>query len=787
MYSYTKHVLLDDPLAAVDSHTAKHLVEQCFNGPLLKNRTVVSSGNFTEGSATDISQILVSHHLDLLLSSADYIVRILDGRVAAQGTPAELKNELAGIVAVETAIARKEEPISADDATTLDMQKQGTEDMAVQKAKDKKKGPARKLVKDEERAVGNVKLATYARYFRAATWITWILFFIALLVQQGSSLLERWWLKIWGEAYNTRLHSWFQFSGTHDQGQHIYSELRHTWLYHDAVAPTVNATPDLAVQSVGDYVRELPSADTHPLFYLGVYACISILTILASVAGSAASRWGSYRAARKLHDELLDSVLRSTIRFFNTTPMGRILNRCTKDIETVDGSLAGSLSTVMIFTGSLIAATGMVIYVVPWFAFPAVGIMAMYYSYAVLYLRTGRGLRRLEATSKSPIFSGFAELLDGIVSVRAFSAEHRFFDGMCKQVDTANAAFYYYWMTNRWLLLRFDVLGAMSVYATTILCLSGAVSPGSAGVAITSAQGFVQACYWVSRFVGELEMDFNSVERIEEYLRLPREPPATIKGRQPPAYWPSYNSNEDFIRAEDIEIKYAPELPTVFKGSFSIKPGEKIGLIGRTGSGKSTVAMSLLRFTDPAAGKIILDGIDITSIGVDDLRSRITYIPQDAVLFSGTIRDNLDPFGEHTDAELIEALTRVKLINSGTAAATNAAGTPAHSRNTSLVAVDQRLAQVAAQDADLNRSGSSSSLASGMGTPRVNITLNSEVSAGGANFSQGQRQLVAMARALLRRSNLIVSAIWWGVADIRSWTRRPRALTLVSCVALSIN
>lgn len=698
----------------------------------------------------------MSHHLDLLVSSADYIVRVLDGRIACQGTPSELNGELAGIVAVETAITRKEGPVAAVDATTLEEQQLGTEDAAQLKKKEKKRGPARKLVKDEERAVGNVKFQTYARYFRAATWITWVFFFIALFITQGSSLLERWWLKIWGEAYNTRLHSWFQFAGAHDYSQHSHSEIRHNWIYHDSMASSANATPDLAVQSMGDYTSKLPSADTHPLFYLGVYACIAVLTILATVAASAASKWGSYRAARTLHNELLDSVLRGTIRFFNTTPMGRILNRCTKDIETVDGSLAGSLSTVMVYFGSLIAATGMVVFVVPWFAIPAVGIMAMYYSYAVLYLRTGRGLRRLEATSKSPIFSGFAELLDGIISVRAFSAERRFFDGMCKQVDVANAAFYYYWMTNRWLLLRFDVLGAIAVYATTILCLSGAVSPGSAGVAITSAQGFVQACYWVSRFVGELEMDFNSVERIEEYLLLPSEPPSTIPGHQPPAYWPSYNGTDDFIRAENVEIKYAPELPTVFKGSFSIKPGEKIGLIGRTGSGKSTVAMSLLRFTDPAAGKIILDGIDITSIGIDDLRSRITYIPQDAVLFSGTIRDNLDPFGEHTDAELIEALTRVKLINPETAAATRA-GTPSVSRNASLVAVDQRLAQVVAQDAAINRNESSSSLASGTGTPRVHITLNSEVSAGGANFSQGQRQLVAMARALLRRSNLIVS------------------------------
>ncbi len=156
---------------------------------------------------------------------------------------------------------------------------------------------------------------------------------------------------------------------------------------------------------------------------------------------------------------------------------------------------------------------------------------------------------------------------------------------------------------------------------TTLLALSGAVSAGSAGMAILSAQGFVTACYWVSRFWGQLEMDFNAVERVEEYLHLAQEPPAVIANHRPPAYWPSGTSNTAFLSARDVEIKYAPDLPTVFKGSFEIQAGEKIGLIGRTGSGKSTLAMTMLRFTDPTSGSIWLDGIDITSIGVDDLVS----------------------------------------------------------------------------------------------------------------------------------------------------------------------
>lgn len=144
-------------------------------------------------------------------------------------------------------------------------------------------------------------------------------------------------------------------------------------------------------------------------------------------------------------------------------------------------------------------------------------------------------------------------------------------------------------------------------------------------MAILSAQSFVQACYWVSRFWGQLEMDFNAVERVQEYLGIPQEPPAIIEGRRPPAYWPSSDSGDEFLSVRDLEIKYAPDLPSVFKGSFDVKAGEKIGLIGRTGSGKSTLAMSLLRFTEPTSGSIWLDGIDITSIGVDDLVRTLSY------------------------------------------------------------------------------------------------------------------------------------------------------------------
>ncbi|WVR08508.1 hypothetical protein IAU60_005563 [Kwoniella sp. DSM 27419] len=725
MYSYTQHVLLDDPLAAVDSHTAKHLTDKCLNGPILEGRTVV----------------LVSHHVELLLPSADYLIRILDGRIDAQGTPDELRaaGELEGLVALEEAEATKTETITQEEAVEDEIE-------VVEEKKAKKKGPGKKLIQDEERAIGNVKWATYKLYIVAATYPTWFWTLLVLILGQVFTIGERWWLKIWGGAYNT------EFTGAtvlnflkpaisdHTQHYHHTDLHQHVLYYAPTVYNNLNATVDIVKPN-------FPPAVTHPGFYLSVYTGIVLGSAVLGVASSCVGAWSSYRAAVHLHDRLLDTVMRATVRFFNVTPLGRIINRFAKDVETIDSSLNGALRTVIIYVANLIGAIFIVATIVPWFLVPAAIISFLYYQYSVVYLRVGRSLRRLEATSKSPIFSGFAELLDGVISVRAFSAESRFMTQLCEQVDKTHQAFYYYWMMNRWLLLRFDVLGAVSVVLTTLFALSGAVEAGSAGMAIVSAQSFVSACYWVSRFWGQLEMDFNSVERVQEYLSLPQEPPAIVANNRPPAYWPSNNGSSDFLSVRELEIKYASDLPTVFKGSFDVKAGEKIGLIGRTGSGKSTLAMSMLRFTDPYSGSIWLDGIDITKIGVDDLRSRITYIPQDAVLFSGTVRENLDPFNEHSDSELLDALARVNLGSSDT---------PAVSQAPSRVPSSRRIASLAAEEAD-NAGGSttpSSTVVAGGG--KAVITLNTEVSAGGSNFSQGQRQLVAMARALLRRSNLII-------------------------------
>ena len=244
-------------------------------------------------------------------------------------------------------------------------------------------------------------------------------------------------------AYNTRLQTLFTFKSFDVEHRHSMQHFMHH-------SPALNTTMAPAAQASLPAKLHFPSAVTNPGFYLAVYAIIVLSDAFLGVVSTAVGAWSSYRAAKNLHNRLLDSVLRGTIRFFNTTPIGRIVNRFSKDVETIDSSLNSGLRTVVVYIAGLFGAIAVVAVIVPWFLVPAAIISYLYWHYTVQYLRVGRSLRRLEATSRSPIFSGFAELLDGVISVRAFSVEKRFMQNLCEQVDKTNSAFYYYWMMNRW-------------------------------------------------------------------------------------------------------------------------------------------------------------------------------------------------------------------------------------------------------------------------------------------------------------------------------------------------
>lgn len=286
----------------------------------------------------------------------------------------------------------------------------------------------------------------------------------------------------------------------------------------------------------------------------------------------------------------------------------------------------------------------------------------MYALIGTFYLRISRELKRLNSVSRSPIYSHFTESLVGVTTIRAYGSQKRFLLTMYEKLDTYVAPFYLLWMTNRWLYCRIEFTGAFVTLSAGVFILWNIdrIDAGMAGISLFYASSFLVNVYWFIRQYTQVEMDLNSVERIQEYLLIDQEAPSVVEGRRPPAAWPTTAA----IEVKDLEIRYAPDLPTVIRGiSFDIKPHEKIAVVGKTASGKSTLALSFFRFLEPSHGSIIMDGIDITQIGLEDLRSKITIIPQEATLFSGTIRSNLDPFDEHDDTEIWNSLIRSHLAN----------------------------------------------------------------------------------------------------------------------------
>ncbi|KAJ7134728.1 hypothetical protein C8R44DRAFT_610315 [Mycena epipterygia] len=656
-YARTKWVLLDDPLSAVDSHTARFLYDRLLCGPLLANRTVV----------------LVTHHL-FVLPGAHYLIRMKDGCIDSQGTVDDLRNQ--GVleeITHEAAMQMDEEPPEAAIEAEI-------VDADVKEAR-----KPRKLVDDEHRETGSVKWSVYKAYLAAAGYWVWATFVFMVFVLQLKSVGEKIWIKIWGEAYGDIGNS---------SAVYMYSPF--------------GVTPhgDLGVPGL---LTGWPSAAERPLFYAGIYALIGFFGVAVHLLSVAMEHTGALNAAHVLYN----------FSFHDTTPLGKRLFG--RDIEIVDNQIAWSITALNSALGGFFVSVVTVLSVFPLFIIPATIIGYFYRTLAMGYLHTGRDLRRMESNSRSPIFSDFAALLEGIVTVRAFSAEKRLMGKLHERLDASTQLWYAFWL---------------SVFITACFAIAFLDDDaGLAGLAITSALNFSQGVYLILRFWSVLELDLNCVERIVEYLDIPQEPPAIIESYRPPAYWPSNSRSDTLIRMEDVVIKYAPELPPVLRGvSFSLKAGERVGLVGRTGSGKTTLATSFLRFVDPSSGRIIIDGIDISKIGIYDLRSRLTFIPQDAALFSGTLRDNLDPFREYEDSACMNVLYRVHLIRQNADASRST--TPYSTRPPSVVYDD-----------------------SISGNTEINaktLSLDTPVSANGANFSQGQRQLIALARSLLRRSAVVI-------------------------------
>ena len=464
-------------------------------------------------------------------------------------------------------------------------------------------------------------------------------------------------------------------------------------------------------------------------YYLLIYLAISATFVVVGVFRDAYEFALSLQASRSIYRKLMGAVLRARPQFFDRTPVGRIMNRLSKDVETVDQEIVVCLLFLLDCTMTCAAILLLICWATPAFAIAALAIIATYYAIGSLYLVSSRDLKRIESVERSPIYTVVGEVLTGCVTIRAFGDAGRFTRHTLRLIDKANRAFFFLWYENRWLSIRVDVAGAFVAFlAAVFLLLRADVEAGLAGFILAYAITFVDSVLWVVRMYTQTEINMNSVERIGEYLELESE---KLEGVEPPAYWPS---SEGSIVVDNLSVRYTPELPKVLNQvKLEILPREKVGIVGRTGSGKSTLALCFFRFLEAEEGAIIIDGLDISKVPLKTLRQRLTVIPQDAQLFSGTVRSNLDPFNVYEDADLWRALQQCRLASMGTPTASQA--------------VSRAASRPASPGADGEETEELLEVA---GRTNVITSLDAPVEQGGRNFSAGQKQLLALARGLLK-------------------------------------
>ena len=410
------------------------------------------------------------------------------------------------------------------------------------------------------------------------------------------------------------------------------------------------------------------------------------------------------------------SVLRAPMSFFETTPIGRILKRFSNDIYKVDEVL-GRVFGMFFSNTTKVIFTIIVICFLTWqFIFIVAPLGVLYVYYQQYYLRTSRELRRLDSVSRSPIFANFQESLNGVTTIRAFDQVLRFKFLNQSRIDKNMSAYHPAVNANRWLAVRLEFLGSfiiLSAAGLAILTLrSGHLAAGLGGLSVSCALQVTQSLNWIVRMTVEVETNIVSVERILEYSRLTPEAPEVIESHRPPTLWPLQGE----ITFKNYSTRYRPELDLVLKNiNLSVKPHEKVGIVGRTGAGKSSLTLALFRIIEASGGNINIDAVDTSAIGLADLRHKLSIIPQDSQVFEGNIRSNLDPNNRFTEDQLWRALEL------------------SHLKDHVMKMYEERNEDDEAENA-----------------------LDVKVSEGGSNLSVGQRQLMCLARALLVPSHVLI-------------------------------
>lgn len=625
--------------------------------------------NSIVGALSGKTRILVTHALHFL-PYVDNIILMEDGVIAEQGTWDQLR-------ARDGSFARLIRDFGSEEQADMkDEQEQDSVEAAFQEKKYDRnnmvaKGTAHSLMQTEERNAGSLKKGTFFTYFRAGKGHIMIpLLLLSVTVAQAFTVMTSFWLVYWQE---------------------------NKWPYGDG-------------------------------FYMGIYAALGIGSALSLFYQGFTNALMTYFASVRLHRDAIKRVIFAPQSFFDTTPLGRIMNRFAKDIDTIDNTLGDAMRMAVQTLGAILGATVLIAIVQPYFLVAMAVVTLLYAHNAAFYRRSSREFKRIDAILRSSLYSHFSESLSGIGTIRSYGESERFCEDNIKRMDVENRAYYLTIINQRWLGIRLDFLGTLLTFSVAIIVVcSHTVSAAKGGLGLSTMITVQQSFSWLVRQLAEVENDMVGAERIMHYANeLEQEASHQIEAAKPPRSWPA----EGRIEFDNVRMKYREELPDVLKGlTLSVGAAEKIGVVGRTGAGKSSIMMALFRMSELSSGSIKIDGVDLSKIGLHDLRSGISIIPQDPLLFSGTLRSNIDPFNLRTDLELYDALKRAHLVHS----------TPRVSMAVPLMSI------------------SGEPLPSGAQTPaQGRFTLETVIEEEGGNLSVGERSLVSLARALVRGTKVLV-------------------------------
>ncbi|KAF7321107.1 Multidrug resistance-associated ABC transporter protein [Mycena chlorophos] len=481
--------------------------------------------------------------------------------------------------------------------------------------------------------------------------------------------------------------------------------------------------------------------------YMGVYAGLGFAMAFFSFLLSFAFALVSLMASLNLFKAAMGHVLRSSTAFFDTTPMGRILSRLVRDQDTLDNELAMNTYQLLTTFSSVLGTVALVFYTFPYLGIIFAPMLVLYYIIATYYRRTSVETKRLDSVLRSGLYASYSETLTGLSTVRAYRDQTESIRHAQEGLDRENRAYYMTITLQMWLGLRLDLFASILILGLGLFSAGfrTTVSPSKIGVVLSYSLSITQVfSQMVSQFATN-EQNMNAVERLLVYADLPAEGDAT-RPDDPPASWPTQGK----IEFKDVEMAYREGLPLVLKGvSFDIKPGEKVGIVGRTGAGKSSLLQVLFRMVELQAGQIDIDGVNIRDVGLDTLRSRLALVPQDSVLFLGSLRENLDPQNSKTDAELISVLQRAWLL-------------PGPGQPADPIA-------------------------------EAKFSLDSKIGDEGSNYSAGEKQLLALCRALVKNSSIIVLDEATSSVDVETDAKLQRTIrtqfasSSLLCIAHRLN